>query len=202
MHYWRKDSFDKLDSLRQRLSCVPELAEYVRYLELLSLGLRKDALKHIEDLLSTIRALPNSKQREIASILCRETDHQPGHCLIPNPLHCRFIAPVITDWAFDEPNNPEPLRWTGILADLIRAVEIDPSYDDTRRRLILCILGFVGYSTHELPIGYLGVIEDDYALLRVAKREALLLCDPVLRDNYLRMIDEEKRNIDEYNNKK
>ena len=202
MHYWRKDSFAKLDSLKQRLAGIPELADYVRYAELLARGLRKEALKHIEDLLSTLRALPNERQRSLASFLCRETEDQTGHQLLPEPLMRRFIAPVIAEWKSTEPGNPEPLRWTGVLDDLIRAVEIDPSCAHTRRRLVLRILGFVGYSTHELPVGYLGVVEDDYDLLVVAMREAQLLQDADLREKYLRLIEDEKKEIDEHEKRK
>ncbi len=198
MHYWRQDSFDTLDHLQKRFAAIPELSDYVRYIELLGQGLRKEALKHIEDLVSTLRALPADRQRHFASLLCRETEAESGHRLLPDPLSRRFIQPVIEEWKRSEPVNPEPFRWTGILDDLIRAVQLDPSCDLTRRRLIMRILGFVGFSTHELPAGYLGVVEDDKDLLRAAKREAELLRDGDLREKYLRLIEEEKQEIEEY----
>jgi hypothetical protein len=202
MHFWRKDSFDRLETIKQRLTGIPELADYLAYVEFLGRGLRRDALKHIEDLLSTLRSLPKERQRYLASFLCRQTEGETGHRLLPEPLNRRFITPVIAEWKTAEPENPEPLRWTGALNDLIRAVEIEPSCDHSRRRLILRILGFVGYSTHELPLGYLGVVEDDYGLLRVAKREAGLLRDSELRETYLRLIDDEKKEIEAYEKKK
>lgn len=200
MHYWRKDSFDKLASLKERLAKIPELSDYVAYTELLTKGLRKEALKHIEDLLSTLRALPKERQRVLASLLCRETENETGHRLLPDPLRRRFIIPVIDDWKSAEPSNPEPFRWTGILNDLIRAVELDSSCDHTRRRLILRILGYVGCRPHELPSSYLGAIEDDYDLLRIAAREALSLRDEKLRAGYLRLIEDERRDIDDRKN--
>jgi hypothetical protein len=198
MHYWRQHSFETLEHLDKRLAEIPELTEYVRYIELLAQGLRKEALKHIEDLISTLRALPADRQRHFASLLCRETQAESGHRLLPDPLSRRFILPVIEEWKRVEPGNPEPLRWTGLLNDLIRAVELDPSCDQTRGRLIFKILGFVGYSTHELPAGYLGVVEDDKGLLRVAKREAELLRDGDRRQYYLRVIEDEYKEIEEY----
>lgn len=202
MHHWRKASFDKLASLKERLAGVPELSDYVSYTELLARGLRKEALKHIEDLLSTLRALPHERQRSLASLLCRETEGETGHRLLPEPLRRRFIVPVIDAWKSAEPSNPEPFRWTSALNDLIRAVELDPSCDHTRRRLILKILGFVGCSTHELPTGYLGVVEDDYDLLRVAQREAQLLRDAKLRETYRLLIADEKKELDEHEKRK
>jgi hypothetical protein len=198
MQYWRKDSFEKLDSFKQRLGEVPDLADYLCYVDLLSRGLRKQALKHIEDLISTLRALPKDRQQFFASFLCRENEIHISHRLLPEPLHRRFIHPIVEDWKRTEPGNPEPLRWTGNLDDLVRAVELDPSCDQTRRRLILRILGFVGISTHELPAGYLGNVENDYDLLRIAKREAQLLHDADLQEKYLQLIQDEQTEIDEY----
>src|SRR4051812_26647293 len=68
-------------------------------------------------------------------------------------LQRRFIKPTIHAWKEAEPTEPEPFRWSGILDDLIHTIELDPACDDTRRRLILKIVGNVGFSTHELPRG-------------------------------------------------
>ena len=198
MHYWRQDSFEKLDGLKQRLGAFPELTAYINYTQLLGNGLRKDALKCIDDLLLTLCALPVERQRCIASLLFREGAYEPGHRLLPYPLEKQFLIPVIEEWKIAEPSNAEPFRWTGTLEDLIHAVELDPSCDETRRRLILRILGFIGFSTHELPAGYLGVVEDDYDLLRVAQREADRMQDSALREKYSALIADEKREIDEY----
>ena len=201
MFSWRGNSFATLRKIKERVATYPELSNYVSYLDLLERGLRKEALKHLEDLLSILGSLPVEKKRSFASLLCRETNVESSHRLIPEPLHRRFISPVIQEWKRAEPQNPEPFRWTSDLSDLVHAVELDKSCDQTRRRLILRILGYVGVSTHELPAGYLGIIENDYDLLRIAKRETELLKDEVLRTAYLRMIEEEKTEIDEYKRK-
>jgi hypothetical protein len=202
MFYWRGNSFANLRKIKERLAPYPELSNYVSYLDLLERGLRKEALKHVEDLLSILGSLPVEKKRSFASLLCRETNIEAGHRLIPEPLQRRFISPVIQEWKRAEPQNPEPFRWTSDLSDLVHAMELDTSCDQTRVRLILRILGYVGSSTHELPDGYLGVIEDDYDLLRIAKREAELLKDEVLRTGYLKMIEEERTEIDDYKRRK
>ena len=202
MFYWREDSFNTLQRLKERLKGFPELANYVSYLNLLEKGLRKESLIHIEDLLSILGSLSIEKKRALTSLLCRETNIESSHQLIPQTLHHRFVSQVLQEWKKAEPANPEPFRWSGDLHDLIRAVELDPICDQTRRRLILRILGYVGSSTHELPGGYLGVIENDYDFLRIAKREAELLKDETLRKNYLKLIEEEKSEIDEYKKRK
>lgn len=151
MHYWRKDSFEKLATIQDRLAEHPELAHYVGYLNNIELGLRRQALAHIEPLIGILQQLDIPRQRELASILCRETEISTGHRLIPHPLQAKFIQPVIRDWLESDSDAAEPRRWTGDLEDLKRAVELDSSCDHTRWRLIMRILEHVGFSTHELP---------------------------------------------------
>jgi hypothetical protein len=198
MLYWRRNSFEKLATIQARLAEHPELAQYVEYLNCLELGLRRQALGHIESLIGTLQQLDVSRQRELASILCRETAISTGHKLIPHPLQTEFIKPVIRDWLESDPDVAEPRRWTGDLEDLKRAVELDPSCDYTRWRLVLRILEYVGFSTHELPSGYLGDVETDEDLLILAGREAQRLIDDATRAKFLDLIREEQEEIDTY----
>ena len=198
MLYWRRDSFEKLASLQERLAEHSELAQFIGYLNDLERGLRRQALEHIEPLIACLHALDIQRQRELASILCRETEVSPGHKLIPHPLQTKFIDPVIRDWIESDPHAAEPRRWTGDLEDLKRSVELDPSCDHTRWRLIMCILGHVGFSTHELPQGYLGDVETDEDLLIRAGREAQKLIDEETRTKCLDLIREEQEEIDAY----
>jgi len=198
MLYWRRDSFEKLATLQERLGEHSELAHYVEYLNSLEQGLRRQALEHLEPLIGGLQQLDVARQRELASILCRETEVSPGHKLIPHPLQTEFIAPVIRDWMESDPDAAEPRRWTGDLDDLKRAVELDSSCDHTRWRLIMRILGHVGFSTHELPHGYLGDVETDEDLLILAGREAQRLVDDETRAKCLDLIREEQDEIDAY----
>ena len=198
MLYWRKDSFEKLATLQERLNEHSELARYVEYLNCLKQGLRKKALGHLEPLIAALRKLDVSRQRELASILCRETEVSPGHRLIPYPLQSEFITPVIRNWIESEPDAPEPRRWTGVLDDLKIAVQLDPSCDHTRHRLIVQILGYVGFSTHELPRVYLGDVETDEDLLILAGREAQKLKDEETRSKCLDRLRDQHEEIDAY----
>jgi hypothetical protein len=198
MLYWRRDSFVKLATIQARLAEHPELAQYVEYLNCLGQGLRQQALGHIESLIGSLRQLDVSRQRELASILCRETAISTGHKLIPHPLQAEFIKPVIRDWLESDPDAAEPRRWTGDLEDLKRAVELDSFCDYTRWRLIMRILGHVGFSTHELPSGYLGDVEVDEDLLILAGHEAQRLIDDGTRAKCLDLIREEQEEIDTY----
>ena len=175
-----------------------ELAQYVAYLSCLEHGLRRQALDHIDPLLQGLKALDVARQRELASILCRETEVSRGHKLIPHPLQTKFIGPVLRNWIESDPDAAEPRRWTHDLEDLKRAVELDPSCDHTRWRLIMRILRHVAFSTHELPQGYLGDVETDEDLLILVGREAQKLNDGETRAKCLELIREEQRGIDAY----
>lgn len=195
MFYWRKDSFEKLRSLQERLALHTELAEYCEYLRLLDSGLRRDALARLPALLQTLATADSCRRRDLASLLLRVTEHEPGHRLMPQPLLAGFIEPTLADWKSACPQDPEPLRWSKSIDDLALALSLDPACDYTRRKLVLRILGHVGYAAHELPAGYLGDARNDLELIRLAREQACLLQDAEARAKYLEMIDCDERDI-------
>ncbi len=200
MFYWRKDSFEKLATLQELLAQHPELTEYCEYLRLLDRGLRRDALARLPLLLQALAAPDSSRRRAIASLLLRVTEHEPGHRLMPQPLLVGFIEPTLAEWRSACPQDPEPFRWSKSIDDLAFALSLDPGCDYTRRKLVLRILGHVGYAAHELPAGYLGEAQDDLELLRFARQEASLLQDVDARAKYLDMIDRDELDIAEHLN--
>jgi hypothetical protein len=198
IHYWRQESFETLVCLQERFAEVAELNEYGEYLRLLENGLRDKALTHLQTLLQILRATSVPRRREIASLLLRTTEHETGHRLMPYPLLTGFIDPTLAEWRESAPNDPEPLRWSRSIDDLERALSIEPTCDYTRRKLVLRILGHVGFSTHGLPAGYIGEPRDDLGLIALARREASVLSDERARQAYLAMIDEEETEILNY----
>lgn len=199
MHYWRKDSFDGLESLYPEIKDHPRLSEYACYIDLLGKGLRKEALKHIEDFLSLSRAWDKPAQREVTSFLCRVAHSEPiGHRYVPQPVWKRLIEPTLKEWIESSPEDPEPLRWTGEFEDLKKSLRLDPNCDQTRYRLVHHILRGIQYDTHELPYGFLGVVEEDLKLLDEAEEEAQRLSDPEKKENLLRIVKEERSEIQKY----
>lgn len=199
MHYWRKASFENLRTLISEMEDQPNFESYAAYLALLEKGLRKEALKEIEDFLSLSCALDVAKRREMTSFLYRvEVSEKIGHTLVPFPVIRRFLDPTIRDWIAEEPENPEPLRWTGKREDLQRSIELDPFCDETRSRLAWEIINDVRYDTHELPGFYIGDPLLDLNALNQTKEIVSPISDVERRTQLLTIIEAEATVIKEH----
>lgn len=199
MHYWRKDSFENLQALISEMENRQNFECYVSYLTLLEKGLRKDALKEIEDFLSLSCALETRKRREMASFLYRVgLSENLGHTVVPYPVIRRFLDPTMQDWLKEEPNNPEPLRWTGKNEDLLRSIELDPSCDETRQRLAFEIINSVRYGTHELPRFYIGDPLLDLNELKKAREIVSPITNEGVRFQLLQIVKAEEQAICEH----
>jgi hypothetical protein len=75
--------------------------------------------------------------------------------LVPHPLHVRVVEPTLLEWTEVEPGCSEPHRWLGGYEHLKRAIELAPDDELARRKLVVLILGRVGFASYELPVGYL-----------------------------------------------
>lgn len=199
MYYWRKDSFDGLENLYSEIKDDPKLSDYACYIDLVSKGLRKEALRHIEDFLSISCSWDIAQKREVVSFLCRVSHFGPmGHRYVPQPIWKRLIEPTIKEWIKSHPEDPEPLRWTGEIEDLRASLKLDPTCDETRYRLVHQILRGIQFDTHELPYGFLGIVEEDLKLLEEAELEAQRISDLTKKENLLRIVDEERSLIEKY----
>lgn len=118
--------------------------------------------------------------------------------LVPHPLHVRVVEPTLPEWTEVEPGCSEPHRWLGGYEHLKRAIELAPDDEPARRKLVVLILGRVGFASYELPVGYLGAAHEDLAALS----EAEVLLQGLSSDDDRRQlaaeIAEERRLIQEY----
>lgn len=69
---WLMEPFDEIVTLRSRLRAFLSW-RITSTIWIRQKGLRRDALRHLEDLLSTLKALLQERQRRLASLLCWET---------------------------------------------------------------------------------------------------------------------------------
>jgi hypothetical protein len=83
-------------------------------------------------------------------------------------LHVRVVEPTLLEWTEVEPGCSEPHRWLGGYEHLKRAIELAPDDELARRKLVVLILGRVGFASYELPVGYLGAAHEDLVALSEA----------------------------------
>ena len=166
MYYWRDKSFQVLAEAANYASAVPTWAEYGRFCELLGKGLRQEAFKHLAAFIDDAAEWSFSDKRKFASWLYDFANaREDSFLLMPQPLQQGFLEPALCEWIEREPESSEPHRWIGTHEHLMEAVRLNPTDEIARCRLVNMVFGWVGYSTHELPYGYLGNPEDDLRIL-------------------------------------
>lgn len=171
MRYWRQASFQALENLYAKTTNEPQLTLYAEYLQLLSKGLRKPALKRAEDFLSLADSWDEGERRSVVARLCRLVQAETGgHRYLPQPIAKLLVDPVIQRWIQEQPDDPKPLRSTGKINDLRRSLTLDAACELTRHQFVTRIIERVDYDTHELPALMLGDAAEDLALLEEAQQ--------------------------------
>jgi hypothetical protein len=199
MHFWRKSYFETLKEVEAEALTQPEWADYALFCQEYEKGLRPQALKTLERFIFTIERSTFEERRCFVSWLLGRVDGREGrHMLVPQPLHIRVIEPTLLEWTLVEPKRSEPHRWLGGYDNLKHAVELEPNDKIARKKLLAIILGKVGMSTHELPNGYLGSVQDDLAALREAEELLTGFSDHKDRDRFAADIAEERERIQKY----
>jgi hypothetical protein len=198
MFYWRDSYFRDLQEAAAAAS-DQGWSQYAEYCTEHEKGLRAPAFAVLGKFIQTVQSAPVSERRRFVSWVLEFANERRGRdLLIPYPLKTRLVEPTLLEWVEAEPDNSAPHRWLGGRDHLERALELDPSDQIARKRLIILLLSGIEYATHELPRGYLGDLPDD---LKVLDRvEALLpdLLDKHLRDSYAQAVSEEREAIAKY----
>lgn len=173
---------------------LPSWAEYARYCRLREQGLRREALQSLDGFLRVAERWPFEARREFAvwisrALEARETAHDD---LTPHPLIARLLRPALLEWCEQEPLAVLPHRWLGMFFSryphakngesshehLRRAIELDPSEQPARIRLIHQELGHLEFAVHHLPEYYIGDPEDDLAFTTEVARLIDGVADP------------------------
>jgi hypothetical protein len=199
MHYWRKGYFESLRDVANAARTVPEWADYAVFCEEYERGLRREAFAILERFIFSLERAPFITRRLFVGWLLRQADRREGrHMLVPHPLNVRVVEPTLLEWTLVEPECSEPHLWIGGYEHLRRAIELAPDDELAKKKLIVLILGRVGFATHELPVGYLGVADEDLAALREAEMLLEGLSSNDDRAQLAADIAEERRLIQEY----
>jgi len=201
MWYWRDEDFSILSEASQIASGNPAWVEYAKYCELLERGLRKDALGHLSKFIESSSVWSFAEKKKFVSWLYRYAYPKRFlNQLLPHPLRVELLEPALAEWICREPENSEPHRWIGGIEHLNEAVRLNPVDEIACHLLANTILGHVGYSTHELPYGYIGNPEEDLSLLRDAESAINKISDAEKRSEYHDEIMEMRKNIYAYLN--
>jgi hypothetical protein len=158
---------------------VPSWAGYARYCRLREQGLRRAALRSLEDFLRAAERWSFEERREFAVWISQvlEERETPYYDLTPHPLVARLLRPALLEWCERDPGAALPHRWLGMFFSryphaktgessqehLRRAIELDPGEQAARVRLIHHELGHLELAVHHLPDYYIGDPEEDLA---------------------------------------
>jgi hypothetical protein len=202
MHHWRKDYFETLQEVATDASQSPEWVDYATFCRLYESGLRKQAFNTLDHFISATKQAPFSDRRRFVSWIMSKAEGRKGsHMLLPHPLFIRLIEPTLLEWTIVEPNCSEPHRWLGGYEHLKLAIELDPSDELARKKLIVCIMSGIDYAAHELPSGYLGNAREDLVALSEADDLVAIVQDDQFRAFWLSEIGSERKRIQDYLNR-
>jgi hypothetical protein len=178
---------------------VPAWEGYARYCRFRERGLRREALRSLDEFLRAAERWTFEERREFAGWLSRplEARETPYDDLTPHPLIARLLRPTLLEWAEREPGAALPHRWLGMFFSgyphamtglssqehLRRAVELDPREQPSRIRLIHHQLGYLEYAVHHLPDYYIGDPEEDLAFTAEVARLIEGVADPRTRSD-------------------
>jgi len=199
MHFWRKKYFQTLKEAATEASGSADWGDYAAFCAEYERGRRPQAFNSLERFMGTIERAPFAARRRFVSWLLHRADGREGqNMLVPFPLRLRVVEPTLLEWIEVEPGCSEPHRWLGGYEHLKRALELAPEDELARRKLVALILAKVGMSTHELPIGYLGVAHKELEALSEAERLIKNLSNDDYRIQFAAKIAEQRVLIEEY----
>lgn len=170
--YWRKESYEGLNEIIEISKGNLEWELFTNYCEAKEKGLRKKALKNLNEFIENLNKKPLEKRIEFTNwIEERRMNKSEVVSLIPYPLQKKLIEPTLNKWKNKEPNNPIPFRWINTKESLIHAIRIDPKEQIAKFRLFEKIIKQVDFSQHELrEYLYIGSAENDLEELKFLKK--------------------------------
>lgn len=181
----------------------PMFADYCNYLDK---GLRKDALNCLDRFLDNANNwnyITKATFCETIFSVSLTTDNVLDFVLTTN-LAEKLIMPTLLEMTTQEPNNYLAFKWYGQyfrdITFIKKANELNPSDNSIKLILLNRLENELWLSTHHLPDGYLGDIEEDEDNLKLA---FLLLdsLDTKMTDDFLNRFTDYKNAINEYKSK-
>lgn len=155
MHPHDQDRVDGLLKLAEALGSDERLASLAEYCRCRERGLRREAFAALERFLAIARRRSSADRRRICiTVLDLHARTPSAHRFLTQPLCTRFVFPVLETWTAEEPDNPTPLRWLGLLRYdenlLQHALLLCPGDAPVRRQLASLQLATAEHATHHL----------------------------------------------------
>jgi hypothetical protein len=128
-------------------------------------GMKKEAIKAINNFISALSQRTLNEQRKIAEELTiLKYYNEDIHQLIPHPLES-YLLSVFKYWAEEDTGSAVPNRWLGYISKdasyFERALEIDPNDQISIINLAQANISFVDYQTHHLSESlFIGTVND------------------------------------------
>ncbi len=120
----------------------------------------------------------------------------------PQPLSQQLIKPTLEKWCKFEKTDSSPFRWYGKYYRnedyLFKALEINPSDDLARSKILDWWTYSIYYSIHHLPEGYIGNLQEDLLLIEKIKEQISLLTDATSKEYYTKELNEDLEIIQNY----
>ena len=138
-------------------------AEYCHYLDK---GLRKDALKNLDNFLNAAKYWDTLKKIEFCqAIFSLSKPDNDFDIILKESLRKNLIEETLLEMTKLNPNDFSAFKWYGqffrSLEFLKKAFELNPTNLSTAQILVTSLEYDLWFSTHHLPEGYLGIVEDD-----------------------------------------
>lgn len=189
MYYWNKDNFDGLKRIGQAYAACEGFDGFSRYCLLREQGLKKPALKALDEFLGATRGLDVTRQRAIACEIAELAfGNREAHQLLSHAL-TTYLRQLLRAWCDENPGLAEPYRWMGKLtgesAWFEAALAHDPHDQVAARQLALDELSVVEFMVHHIHESvFLGDVTVADRKLERASALALLIESDQTR-NYL-----------------
>ncbi|SNS85299.1 hypothetical protein SAMN05446037_102418 [Anaerovirgula multivorans] len=203
MYYWNKDNFQGLKDIGEKYSNISGYESFAKYCLLKEKGIKKQALKAIEEFILLTKNKSIDEQREIARELVSLSYYNTDiHQLLAHPLH-QFLIKVLKDWAETKVTDVVPYRWLGYMCrDLIsyeKALEINPTDEISIVELAKAELNYIDFQTHHLcETRFIGEIDDARNCLERVSKLIDKLKPGQLKDNMFEGYNYYKKLIDSW----
>ncbi|MBA6250989.1 hypothetical protein [Colwellia sp. MB3u-55] len=176
MNYWNKDNFDGLRDIGSKYSAIENYELFGDYCLKKEQGLKKLAVKSLNEFIVEAKKLSISNQRDIALDLSTLAFwNGQVHQLLSFPL-VKYLKEVLQDWSEEDSDNYLPFKWLGYIDGDIswyeRALKLKPDDQVCIYRIATRHIQNIDFQTHHLDESHL-IGEDKEAISTLIKIKEL-----------------------------